>query len=327
MYSQDARRMCVRSYLLLRSLRKTALLLGASKSTIQRWVRDNPIIHRQRCARKATAEAVALISDVLAGSPFDTPSRIAIRIREELGVCLSTSAVRFWIRRNGITRKKAARPIHTADLHDKRVAFAKDYSAVYDPDRVVSIDESSFYFDMKPSHGYCNRSSRLRVPSRPGGRTRWSLLMAVTNERVIGWRLVKGSINGAIFADFMSTLNTDERDVVLMDNASIHKTTHVMDTLIGRGLTPCFLPPYTPDFQPIEHCFSVLKNAFRRLPSATIDTPPTSTTDVERRLEESFPALTPPSMSSFFRACWRRAASFLVSSERAATLDVSVSGA
>jgi hypothetical protein len=215
---------------------------------------------------------VARIVDVLSSNPFDTPARIAKRIREELGISLSTSGVRFWIRRSGITRKKASRPVCTADVHDKRITFAIDYSAVYDPARVVSIDESSFYFDMKPAHGYCHRSRRLRVPSRPGGRTRWSLLMAVSNERVVGWRLEKGSINGAIFADFMSTLDTDDRDVVLMDNASIHKTSLVMDTIIGRGLTPCFLPPYTPDFQPIEHCFSVLKN--RRLPATVADVDP-----------------------------------------------------
>lgn len=303
--------MCVRSYMHLRSLRKTALLLGASKSTIQRWVRSSPVLRRQRSARKATTEAVAKIIDVLSSNPFDTPARIALRIREELGLCLSTSSVRFWMRRSGISRKKAARPVSTTDVHDKRVAFAVDYNAVFDPDRVVSIDESSFYFDMKPAHGYCHRSRRLRVPARPGGRTRWSLLMAVSNERVVGWRLEKGSINGAIFADFLSTLDTDSRDVVLMDNASIHKTTLVMDTIIGRGLTPCFLPPYTPDFQPIEHCFSVLKNAFRRLPATAVDTVPTSTDDVVRRLEASMSALTTSSLAAFFDVCWRRAAVLL----------------
>jgi transposase len=114
--------------------------------------------------------------------------------------------------------------------------------------------------------------------------------MAVSNERVVGWRLEKGSINSVIFADFLSTLNTDSRDVMLMDNASIHKTTLVMDTIIGRGLTPCFLPPYTPDFQPIEHCFSVIKNAFRHQPGAAVDV--VSTDDVVRRLEASLPTLT-----------------------------------
>ena len=135
--AQDARLMCVRSYMNLRSLRKTAHLLGASKSTIQRWVRSSPIICRQRSARKATAVAVTRIVDVLSSNPFDTPARIAIRIREELGISLSASGVRFWIRRSGITRKKASRHVCTADAHDKRVAFAADYSAVY---RVISID-------------------------------------------------------------------------------------------------------------------------------------------------------------------------------------------
>jgi transposase len=299
----------------LRSLRKTADLLGASKSTIQRWVRNSPILCRQRAARKATTAAVARIIDVLSSNPFETPARIAIRIREELGLCLSASGIRFWIRRSGITRKKASRPVCTADVHDKRLAFATDYSAVYDPDRVISIDESSFYFDMKPTHGYCHRSHRLRVPSRPGGRTRWSLLMAVSNERVVGWRLEKGSINGTIFADFMSTLNTEERDVVLMDNASIHKTSLVMDTIISRGLTPCFLPPYTPDFQPIEHCFSILKNTFRRLPTTAFDVTP-STEDVIRRLEASLPALTSSSLAAFFDVCWRRTVDLLARAGR-----------
>ena len=200
--------MCVRTYMVLRSLRKTSRLLGASKSTIQRWIRHNPILRKQRSARKVTAEAVKRIVDVLASNPFDTPASIASRIRDELGLCLSNSSVRFWIRRSGMSRKKASRPVHTTEVHDKRVAFAANYSAVYDPDRVVSIDESSFYFDMKPSYGYCHRSRRLRVSSRPGGRVRWSLLMAVSNERVIGWRLEKGSINSDIFAEFMSTLNS-----------------------------------------------------------------------------------------------------------------------
>ena len=114
----------------------------------------------------------------------------------------------------------------------------------------------------------------------------------------------------------MSTLNTDARDVVLMDNASIHKTTLVMDTIIGRGMTPCFLPPYTPDFQPIEHCFSVLKNTFRRLPSAAPDVVPSSTDDVVRRLEESLPALTTSSLAAVFDVCWRRAADLLAIASR-----------
>ena len=188
----------------------------------------------------------------------------------------SSSSVRFWMRKQSITRKKAGRMVRTNEVDAKRLIFAEKYSAVYDPDRVVSVDEYSFYFDMKPSYGYCHRSKRLNVPSRPGGRTRWSLLMAVTNTSVVGWMLVKGSINSAIFSRFMGNLNTDQRDVVLLDNASIHKTHVAMDAMLCRGLTPCFFPPYTPEFQPIEHAFSILKNSYRRIdPPLVTETPAT----------------------------------------------------
>ena len=311
MYSNDARDMCIRAYLKLRSLRRTSVLLGISKSTVHRWITKHPITSRHTGARKATSDAIKLIESILLNNPFENPAKIASLIHDSLGISLGSSTVRFWMKRQGLTRKKASRFVSTAAVHEKRAAFASDISPLYDPDRVVSIDESSFYFDMKPSHGYCNRSKRLVVPARPGGRMRCSLLMAVTNDQVVGWRLVNGSINSVIFADFMSTLETKERDVILLDNASIHRTHLVQDTMISRGLTPCFLPPYTPDFQPIEHCFSVIKNAFRRLPVSGSDEVSLKCADINMRVEKCICALTPTSLHNQFSACWRRAATFL----------------
>ena len=234
---------------------------------MHRWISNHPITRRQVGARKATRGAIELISSVFLNNPFETPANISVLIRNALDVHLGTSTVRFLMKRLGLTYKKASRFVSTAAVNEKRLAYSTDLSPLFDPDRVVSIDESCFYFDMKPARGYCHRSSRLKVPARPGGRMRCSILMAVTNDRVVGWKLVQGSINSAIFADFMATLETDERDVILLDNASIHKTQLVLDTILSRGLTPCFLPPYTPDFQPIEHCFSVIKNAYKRQPA------------------------------------------------------------
>ena len=108
----------------------------------------------------------------------------------------------------------------------------------------------------------------------------------------------------------MSSLDTKERDVILLDNASIHKTHSVLDTMISRGLTPCFLPPYTPEFQPIEHCFSVIKNAFRRLPvTQSADGALIRLADMTERVETSIRSLTPKSLHNQFAACWRRAES------------------
>ena len=105
----------------------------------------------------------------------------------------------------------------------------------------------------------------------------------------------------------ISNLDTDKRDVLLLDNASIHKTGPVMDAIVFRGLTPCFLPPYTPEFQPIEHCFSVLKARYRMLPPAA-DLP--CGNDVAVRVRHSMLHLRPESLTNMFRACWERAGAF-----------------
>ena len=224
MYSADARTMAVALYRRLKSLRRAASLVQVSKSSVQRWVSCNPAICRQRLARKAPEAAINKIMASLQENPFMTPAGLAATIRNELRVQLSTSAVRFWMKRRGLSRKKAQRGIVTPNLHERRLAFATGDGSLYSPERVVSIDESAIYFDMKPSYGYCHRSKRLFVPARPGGRTRWSLLMAVSQEAVVGWSLIKGSVKSDDFVRFVQTLETQGRDVVLMDNCAIHKT-------------------------------------------------------------------------------------------------------
>ncbi len=238
---------------------------------------------------------------ILSSNPFETPANISNLIHTEMGIHLGPSTVRFWMKRRGMSLKKTSRLITNDRIEGQRLVYARDYSSVYDPERVVSIDESSFYFDMKPAKGYCHRSNRLVVPARPGGRTRWSLLMAVTNERVVGWKLVKGSIDSAKFTQFVQSLETDGRDVMLMDNASIHKTHRVQDAIISRGLTPCFLPPYTPEFQPIEHCFFIIKNTFRKLRVCSEAVP--SDEIMVDRLKKCLDGLTPMTLSRQFSKC------------------------
>ena len=104
MYSTDARAMCIKAYIQLKSLRKTSTLTGVSKSTIQRWATTNPIVLRSQKARKATTEAVQRIVELVSSHPFDTPAKIATRIHDELKLHLSTSAVKFWQRTGSETR-------------------------------------------------------------------------------------------------------------------------------------------------------------------------------------------------------------------------------
>jgi transposase len=60
-------------------------------------------------------------------------------------------------------------------------------------------------------------------------------------------------------------------DLVVMDNLSAHKGSDVLDAIRSAGATPLFLPPYSPEFNPIERLWSKLKDLVRRLSTKTRD--------------------------------------------------------
>ena len=119
-----------------------------------------------------------------------------------------------------------------------------------------------------------------------------------------------------MFTAFVETLDTNERDVLLMDNASIHKTKTVQDTIVGRGMTPCYLPPYTPEFQPIEHCFSILKQKFRTIPMLAICETARDEAlceaDMQNRLVQAVAVISAYALSHQFDACWKRTEGFRI---------------
>jgi transposase len=318
MHHIAARVLALRAYERLKSFRRVQDLLGVSKSSIQRWHKATPSQQLQRTARKMHSTALRAIQSAIDRNGFITAEALRSHVQAHLHLKLSSSCIRFWMRRLGYTRKKAQRVVTRPDLAEKRELFARERQRDWNTDNVVSIDESAIYFDMRPSYGYARRSQRLAVAKHAAARCRWSLLMAVSNDRVLGWKLIKGSVTSLVFADFVSTLDMGGRDTLFMDNASIHKTLAVRSALNDRGIKPVFVPPYTPQFQPIEHCFAVVKHAYRR--SCAEDPPPhQSTTDqvatlgatamlesARLRIEGCIQRLTSTMLGNMFDACWRR---------------------
>jgi hypothetical protein len=247
---------------------------------------------------------IAEICRILDNNAFAQPAEIRRMIASASKQRLSASAVRFWMKRAGYTRKKPSHQVYRPGLPDEQALFCAQSMAIFDSDRVVSCDETSIYLDMNPSHGYARRP-RWRLVSPSGGRARWTLLMAVTNERVVGWQLIKGSTTSTTFSQFIAGLNTDGRDIIMMDNAAFHKTQDVLRVFDQRNLTTLFLPPYTPQLQPIEHCFATLKSAYRRLgrPSGL----PTMST-IDARVRDILPCITQAALTRTFDTCWDRAA-------------------
>ena len=125
------------------------------------------------------------------------------------------------------------------------------------------MDESCFYEDMVPSYGYARRGKRLAVSRSLRHKSHRTLLMAINTKGVVGWQVIDGPCRSNQFSEFIDKLPAGSR--LLLDNASIHKTFGVKDAAARRGVRLLFLPPYTPQWQPVEMFFSALKRAYRRV--------------------------------------------------------------
>jgi transposase len=86
--------------------------------------------------------------------------------------------------------------------------------------------------------------------------------MAITNQGDKQWCLQKNSINGETFCTFVANLQYPKGTILLMDNASIHKTKEFKNILLSKGYQVIYTPPYSPEFNPIELIFGIIKNKY-----------------------------------------------------------------
>lgn len=144
--------------------------------------------------------------------------------------------------------------------------------AIVDADRLVVVDETWAKTNMTPAYGRARRGRR--VPGRaPHGHWRTSTFVAgLRRSGVIATAVFDGPINGRSFQAYVEqvlapTLTPD--DIVVLDNLGSHKSLAVRRAIERRGATLVFLPPYSPDLNPIEQLFAKLKSLLRRAEERT----------------------------------------------------------
>ena len=118
------------------------------------------------------------------------------------------------------------------------------------------IDETWTATNMTRSHGRAPRGERLRMGFPHGHRKTTTLVAGLRMSGMVAPMVLDGPINGDWFEAYVSQVLVPELkpgDVVIMDNLSSHKRASVCDLIEAAGATLRFLPPYSPDFNPIEN--------------------------------------------------------------------------
>lgn len=166
-------------------------------------------------------------------------------------------------------------------------------------ERLVFIDETGANTKMTRRYGWGLKSERV-ICSVPFGH--WKTTTFVGALRVSGMTapmVVDGAMNGVTFLAYtqQSLVPTLQRgDIVIMDNLSSHKTAGVKEAIEAAGATLVFLPPYSPDLNPIELAFSKLKTLLRKFEERTIEA-------LWARIGQLTAEFSPTECQNFFQHC------------------------
>ena len=143
----------------------------------------------------------------------------------------------------------------------------KAHQGLIDPSRLVFIDETWVKTNMAPLRGWGPRGKRLKAYAPYGHWKTLTFIAALRHDRIDAPWVLDGPINGELFLLYVKQIlapTLSPGDVVVLDNLGSHKSKAARAALRAQGAHLLFLPPYSPDLNPIEQMFAKLKHLMRK---------------------------------------------------------------
>lgn len=161
------------------------------------------------------------------------------------------------------------------------------------------IDESWINLSMTRLYGRATRGERVveAIPIHRG--TRLTMLAAMGLSGVSAPWVIEGAVDGEVFEVYLKEVlgpTLESGDIVVMDNLSVHKVGCVEAVINNCGARLEYLPPYSPDFNPIEKCWSKIKAALRTAKARTVD-------ELMAALKEALLTITEADIRAWFAHC------------------------
>jgi len=179
-----------------------------------------------------------------------------------------------------------------------RAAWRAEVAAI-PPETLVFLDETGTHTSFTRTHGRAPRSERVvgQVPRTHGPNV--SCLMAISATGVLAPLAIEGAIDGPLFVRWLQEWllpSLPAGTTVICDNLSVHRHQDVRPAVEDADCILRYLPPYSPDFNPIEQVFSTLKADLRTAGSRTTETLVTA-------IGASLDTVTPDQLANGYRHC------------------------
>ncbi len=128
---------------------------------------------------------------------------------------------------------------------------------------IVCVDESGFAYDMPRTHGYSLIGDRCYGTHDWNAKGRQNVIAGLCGISLIGCGIVEGNVDTAVFNTWVEGVlirDLPRNSVAVMDNAAFHKSQKTTELIESHGHNVEFLPPYSPDLNPIKHKWAQAKS-------------------------------------------------------------------
>jgi transposase len=184
----------------------------------------------------------------------------------------------------------------TEENRKRREEFVEVIGRI-DLDRLIFLDESGVSTQMTRLYGRSTGGARIHETTPDG---RWKILTilgAISTRGMIATMTIEAATDREIFLAYLDEVlcpNLRPGDVVVMDNLSSHKVTGVRERIEAAGAQLLYLPPYSPDLNPIEKAWAKLKQLLRAAKARTKEA-------LDQAIAQNLPLLTTEDAKAWFR--------------------------
>jgi len=267
MYHIEKRLLVINIYYKIKSMRKTSLLTNVSISSISRWIKN---IHNKK--EKIISKLpliIDLIKTVLSYFPFYTVKDIQKHINKTLNLTCSYSLIYTIMKKHvklSYKKIKYQNFLNKDTLNTKINLFKHEFSKLINNNNFVFIDEVGFNDSIKPIYSWSEKGKKLYIDHKINTKSRnnKSVCSYITNEGKISYCVSNIPYNKNILLEYMKTFNFPKNTIIIMDNVSFHHSKIIKNYVETKNWKLLYIPPYSPDFNPIENIFSKIKNHYRK---------------------------------------------------------------
>ena len=193
--------------------------------------------------------------------------------------------------------------VHATERDAPPVLLARQHYrtqlAPYQFRRLIFVDESGCNIAMTRRYGRARRGMRVHdsVPKNFGRNV--TILGALSCTGLVAVMSVEGATDAAVFRAYVEQVlvpTLAAGDIVVMDNLSSHKVSGIREAIEGAGADLLYLPPYSPDYSPIENCWSKLKANLRKTKARTRES-------LDEALKHAIESITATDAEHWFKHC------------------------